>query len=81
MCRSGCRTKDHSNWGDCARAAHISTQRLDGKIDRAFDNETQRYYDAVKDGLDPEAVSHRAIDKAYREVDAVMEFKQLAQEG
>ena len=66
MCRSGCQTKDHASWGDCARAARISTQRLDGKVDRAFDAETERYRQAVKDGLDPADCTNQAVTAAYK---------------
>ena len=81
MCRSGCKTRDHGSWGECARASHIATQRLDGKIDRAFDRETDRYHQAVKDGLDPEACTNRAVEKAYREADKIQEVKKFIQEG
>lgn len=72
--RSGCRDPKCTgrSWGDCARAARISTQRLDGKVDRAFDAETERYRQAVKDGLDPADCTNQAVTAAYKAADAYL---------
>lgn len=32
MCRSGCRTRNHSSWGECARAANFQVGDLKAEI-------------------------------------------------
>lgn len=64
----GCHAK---TWGECARQGHIATQWLGGTgpslgDQKAFQRETDRYGDAVRQGLDPESVSHYSVDKAYK---------------
>lgn len=71
MCRTGCRTQDHSSWGECARASNI--QMEDGvqrKRSSAWDGELARYKKAREvDKLNVPSTRTRDIDKAYRMAD------------
>lgn len=56
-CRSGCPTKDHATWGECARAArfqidrHALTHSL--RAERDKDRRLATYEQARRDGLQP----------------------------
>jgi hypothetical protein len=71
--RTGCKDPagHAATFGACARAAHIAVQWLEstgadyGRV-KAFDRETDRYWQAVDDGLDPTAPTNEAVDDAYR---------------
>lgn len=70
-CSSGCLTRDHASFGECCRAKSVTTQWLGGtgpsqKEQKAWDRENARYETAVKEGLNPPGVGHKAIDAAYR---------------
>lgn len=71
-CRSGCRTRDHSTWGECARRSQLkvgwaaSASGLDKTADRQFDRELQSYADARADGIQPAATTRAAVREAYR---------------
>lgn len=71
-CRSGCRTKDHASWGDCARASRVrvawleSTNGLSRAADKAFDKDMSSYEQARKDGIQPAATTAQAVQEAYR---------------
>jgi hypothetical protein len=77
-CSSSCLTRDHGTYGECLRSKNVGDMRLGGHRDggrtstfeKKFNAETARYGQARKDGLNPEAVSHRAITAAYRAADA-----------
>lgn len=72
-CSSSCLTKDHLSFGECVRSKNVGDYRLggyrdggrDSTYDRAFQHETDRYGQAVKDGLKPEAVTNAAVTAAY----------------
>lgn len=69
-CRTGCPTQDHASWGECARAADIHTQWLGGTgvsfgDQKRFAKTNSDFRQAVKDGLNPSAVSDQAIRTAY----------------
>ena len=57
MCRSGCRTKDHLTWGECARAARLQIDghslKVDIRLDRDKDQRLNRYAALRKVGLQP----------------------------
>lgn len=71
-CRSGCLTRDHRSWGECARSANIA---VDGAgimgADRKLGRELARYRAADDAGLNPEAPTHAAVDKAMRDREAL----------
>lgn len=76
-CSSGCRTPGaHQSWGECVRAKGTGVMGLETtgsqigySYSKAFDRETERYGKAIKDGLEPAAVSNSAVDAAYRAAD------------
>lgn len=71
-CRSGCRTKDHPDWGTCARAANLrvgwmeSTNGLSRVADRKTTQELYEYRDLRSQGIQPEGTSKHAIEAAKR---------------
>lgn len=71
MCRSGCRTKDHNNWGDCARAARLAVWGPEHETYTSGDREVEVVYQAYRDGLDPEAPTRESVEKAYMQRDLV----------
>ena len=60
-CRTGCRTKDHATWGECARAARLQIDGyslvVDIRLDRDKDNRLNRYASLRKAGLQPKTTS------------------------
>lgn len=66
-CRSGCRTQDHANWGECARAANfgISNEGAATAIKKT-DKELSAYRDARKLGIQPASTQMKDIQKAVR---------------
>lgn len=71
-CRSGCRTQDHSSWGECARAANLSTgvdiQGIPRR--RAWDGELRAYADARRQGLQPKGTKLHQVQAAVRVADS-----------
>lgn len=64
-CRSGCKTQDHVNWGECARAANItvSNDPIAQSI-KATDKELSAYRDARKQGIQPRSTKMHDIKAA-----------------
>lgn len=71
MCRSGCKTQDHANWGECARAAHLNIGSVHGQEWKKGDAEVDLYKQARADGLSPEGIYPEHVEAAYRERDFV----------
>lgn len=71
-CRSGCRTRDHASWGECARGANLrvgwmeSTNGLSRVADRKTTQELYEYRELRKQGIQPEGTSKRALEEAKR---------------
>lgn len=65
MCRTGCRTKDHSNWGECVRAAGITVTPVDGQA-KKIDHELNSYASARRQGIQPAGTSRAQIDAAVQ---------------
>lgn len=68
-CRSGCATKDHGSWGECARAAKFQIGDLVGRhTNKMWDRELDEYESAVKQGIAPPttrlADTRAAVDQA-----------------
>lgn len=71
MCRSGCPTKDHESWGECARAANFHTNGVHQRTEyKAYDKELNDYASARMSGLQPKTTRQRDIDRAKREAGA-----------
>lgn len=62
-CRSGCRTKDHATWGECARAANIATG-IDGTLHKNWNRELDSYRSAREQGIQPAGTSLGAVRQA-----------------
>lgn len=68
MCRSGCPTRDHATWGECARASGIQVGDVAGRDrNRAWDHELDAYESAVRQGIEPR-------NTTLRETRAAVEF-------
>lgn len=72
-CRSGCRTRDHASWGECARSARLrvgwaasATGGMDKTSDKKFNNELDLYARARADGLQPASTKPESVHEAYR---------------
>lgn len=66
MCRSGCKTKDHNSWGECARAAHLRIGHVQGQEWAKGDAEVDQYKAARRDGLSPTGIYPEHVEAAYR---------------
>jgi hypothetical protein len=54
VCRSGCPTKDHASWGECARAMNLQVGDLTGQGQaKVTDKRLSAYADARRQGLQP----------------------------
>lgn len=68
-CTSGCKTKDHSTWGECMRAKHAVVAYSgigggDASAQKRWDSELQMYRDARAQGIQPDGTSMRQIEAA-----------------
>jgi len=52
-CRSGCKTRDHSSWGECARDSGLQIGDLGRGVAAATDRRLNAYADARRIGLQP----------------------------
>ena len=71
-CRSGCRTRDHLTWGECARAAHIRLSGLESlgvasrDTQKAWDKELADYRSAREQGVQPAGTSAAKVAHAMK---------------
>ena len=68
-CRTGCRTKDHSSWGECARASRLQLNAGDAKHTtkmptKKWDAELNAYREARSQGIQPAGTSMAKVQKA-----------------
>ena len=64
-CRSGCKTQDHANWGECARAANFSiTDPLAQAVSKQANSELSAYREARKQGIQPRSTKMHDIKAA-----------------
>jgi hypothetical protein len=73
-CRTGCRTRDHGSYGECARAADIRSFFLGGTSaswgdEKRFRKTNEDFRTAVSYGLMPAGVSNGAIRRAYEQAE------------
>jgi hypothetical protein len=66
-CRTGCKTQDHANWGECARAANlsVSNEQVSNTL-KKNEKELTAYRDARKLGIQPASTRMKDIQKAVR---------------
>ena len=71
-CRTGCPTKDHANWGECARSANLSigndTVMAQGT---SVEKELTAYRDARALGIQPASTKMKDVQNAVRASEAV----------
>lgn len=73
-CTSGCKTRDHSSWGECMRAknavvAYCGIAGGDATAEKRWDNELSAYRDARKQGIQPDGTTMPKIEAALRASD------------
>jgi hypothetical protein len=71
-CRSGCKTKDHSSWAECAKDAGIrvayanSANGQDYTAQRKADKELDAYKSARAEGIQPAGTRMAQVEQARR---------------
>jgi len=76
-CRSGCLTRDHASWGECARSARMtvgwmtSNTGLSRVADRKSEGELAEYRDLRKQGIQPAGTTRQALEEAKRVSDTI----------
>lgn len=73
-CRTGCKTKDHASWGECARAARMQVgpgesapaMYWGGKPhdSKSWDGELNAYQNVRAQGVQPEGTTKDKVDAA-----------------
>ena len=68
-CRTGCKTQDHSSWGECARASKLQLNAGDAKHTtsmprKKWDAELNAYRDARAQGIQPAGTSMAKVRQA-----------------
>lgn len=66
MCRSGCATRDHVSWGECARAANLQVGSALHDIHQGNQRELQAYADARRQGVQPKGTSIKQTVEAMK---------------
>lgn len=60
-CRTGCYTKDHASWAECARSANVTVAATTNSANKAGFDQTKRDLAAYKqvraDGIQPEGTT------------------------
>lgn len=68
-CRTGCKTKNHASWGECARAADLKVSAIAPHNQEGYDRtkkELAAYRAARRDGIQPEGTTMDKIQAARR---------------
>ena len=72
-CRSGCKTQDHADYGDCLQAANFgfagcfpTRQGWDKDKEKKDEREIASYRAAIKQGIEPRSTRQPDIDKAVQ---------------
>lgn len=73
-CTSGCRTKDHSTWGECMRAknavvAYAGIGGGDATAAKKWDAELDAYREARRQGIQPDGTTMPKIEAALEASD------------
>jgi hypothetical protein len=71
-CRTGCPTKDHANWGECARSANLrlGNEKVAKEL-KTTDKELSAYRDARKTGIQPRSTKMKDIQTATKISDSL----------
>jgi len=75
MCRTGCKTKDHATWGECARAARLRVAYCgigggDATEQKQWDQELSLYRSARAQGVQPDGTKTHQIVAALKASEA-----------
>ena len=75
-CRTGCRTQDHTSWGDCLRASNIQMNAGDAAATKAmskskWNNELDAYQSARDQGIQPAGTRMGQITAAIEASDKI----------
>jgi hypothetical protein len=85
MCRTGCRTKDHRTWGECARAARLQIDGyslvVDTRLDQDKDRRLGTYAALRKEGLQPKTTSWYDVRRAENDGGIPKILQQVAGQG
>lgn len=66
-CRTGCPSKDHASWGECARASGIQLGDVKGQGGTpALDRRLSAYDSARRQGIQPATTRLRDVNAAVR---------------
>jgi len=71
-CRTGCATRDHATWGDCARASGIrvgwsnSAKGLDRTTEKNLQSELDAYARARAGGIQPDGTTRKKVEFAEK---------------
>jgi len=68
-CRSGCLTKDHNSWGECARSSNMRVAYCgiaggDATAQKAWDREIKEFRSAQAQGIRPASTKTKDIRAA-----------------
>jgi len=70
-CRTGCRTQDHSSWGDCLRASNLQLNAGDAAANKVmpakkWNGELDAYASARSQGVQPAGTQRHQIEAALK---------------
>ena len=72
-CRSGCKTQDHADYGDCLQAANFgfagcfpTRQGWDKDKEKKDERELDSYRSAIRQGIEPRSTRQHDIDAAVK---------------
>ena len=68
-CRTGCKTQNHLNWGDCLRASNLELSTGDannkkGMTEKKWNAELNAYRDARAQGIQPSGTTLQKVQEA-----------------
>lgn len=69
MCRTGCPTQDHENWGTCLKAANLRTGVIDLTAQKKGDKALDLYAAARKQGVQPSTTATSDVIAALERSD------------
>lgn len=76
MCRTGCKSRDHKTWGECARSGRLNIGYCgvgggDATAQKKWDHELDMYRKARAEGIQPDSTKLNKITEAMKKSDAV----------
>lgn len=71
MCRSGCPTKNHRSYADCARGLQINTGVMLTSGQKEMNRELDAYEKARAEGIQPDGTKMHKVEAAKKMSDAM----------